>query len=122
MKAGKFTEAQNKEEETETINSASAIVEYLEKNHGKIPKYVCEEPQDLVDKIILDLKRYTKNLIYEDKSLGQEIEKYLQSRKNSEEVKKTKEEAEKLGLDYVPLTDDDLADFKEQQELMKEHD
>lgn len=122
MKAGKFTEAQNKEEETETINSASAIVEYLEKNHGKIPKYVCDEPQDLVDKIILDLKRYTKNLIYEDKSLGQEIEKYLQSRKNSEEVKKTKEEAEKLGLDYVPLTDDDLADFKEQQELMKEHD
>jgi len=41
-----------------------------------------------VDQIILDLKTYTKNLIYEDKSLAQEIEQYLQNKKNSEEMKK----------------------------------
>jgi len=43
-----------------------------------------------VDKIILDLKTYTKSLIYEDKSLAQEIEKYLQEKKIATQMKKDK--------------------------------
>jgi hypothetical protein len=73
----------------------------VEAHGGQIPKYECKEPQDIVDKIILDLKAYTKSLIYEDKSLAQEIEKYLQDKKISEEMRKDKKEAKEKGLDQV---------------------
>jgi hypothetical protein len=49
----------------------------------------------------MDLKAYNKNLIYEDKSLAQEVEKYLQDKRISEEMKKDKKEAKEKGLDEV---------------------
>jgi hypothetical protein len=44
-----------------------------------------------MDKIIFDLKEYTKNLIYEDKALAQEIEKYIQDKRIADAKKKDKE-------------------------------
>jgi hypothetical protein len=122
MKSAKFTEAQNKEKDAGAIDSASAIVDFVEAHSGEIPRYVCDEPQDLIDQIILDLKEYNRSLIYEDKSLAQEIEKYLQDKRISEEMKKDKKAAKEKGLDEVELDDDDFVDYKKELNHMKDHD
>lgn len=122
MKSAKFTEAQNREKEDGGINSISALVDWVEANEGAIPKYECTQPQDLIDEIILDLKAYNKSLIYEDKSLAQEIEKYLQDKRIADSMKKDKKEAKKNGLSQVQLEDEDFVDYKESIRKMKEHD
>ena len=70
----------------------------------------------------MDLKSYNRSLIYEDKSLAQEIEKYLQDKRISEDMKKDKKEAREKGLDIVELTDEDHINHKEYLENMKKHD
>ena len=122
MKSAKFTEAQNKDKDGSAIDSASAIVDFVQSHSGAIPRLHYDQPQDLVDQIIMDLKAYNKNLIYEDKSLAQEVEKYLQDKRISEEMKKDKKEAKEKGLDEVQLTDEDIIKYKETMEQMKEHD
>ncbi len=122
MKSAKFTEAQNKTAEGEGINSISALVDFVEANSGAVPKYECNEPQDIIDEIILDLKAYNKSLIYEDKSLAQEIEKYLQDKKIADEMKKDKKEAKQKGLSEVQLQDSDIINYKESIRQMQEHD
>ncbi len=122
MKAAKFTEAQNKDGNGNAIDSVSALVDFVESHSGAVPRYECHEPQDIVDQIIADLKEYNKSLIYEDKSLAQEIEKYLQDKKISEEMKKDKQEAKSKGLDYVELEDEDFIQHKENLIKMRQHD
>ena len=122
MKSAKFTEAQNKDKTSNSIDSASAIVDFVEAHSGQIPKYECKQPQDIVDKIILDLKTYTKSLIYEDKSLAQEIEKYLQEKKIATQMKKDKKQADEKGLDYVPIEDEDIIQHKQYTQEMRQHD
>ncbi len=122
MKSAKFTEAQNKDKDGDAIDSASAIVDFVEAHTGEIPRYECKEPQDIVDQIIADLKAYNKSLIYEDKSLAQEIEKYLQDKRISEEMKKDKKDARAKGLENVELEDDDFTDYKNSLNHMKSHD
>ena len=122
MKSARFTEAQNKEKEGEYIDSASAIVDFVEGKSGAIPRYECKESQDLIDQIIIDLKAYNKSLIYEDKSLAQQIEKYLQDRRNSEAMKKDKQDAKRMGLDQFEQSDQDYVDYKESLRKMKDHD
>ena len=119
MKSAKFTQAQNKDKDNNQIDSASALVDFVQAHSGQIPRYSCDEPQDIIDQIILDLKAYNKNLIYEDKSLAQEIEKYLQDKRNSEEMKKDKKEAKLKGLDVVQLEDDDFSEYKKTLQQMK---
>lgn len=122
MKSAKFTEAQNKDTEGQSIDSVSALVDFVEANEGAVPKFECHEPQDLIDKIILDLKAYNKSLIYEDKSLAQEIEKYLQDKRIADQMRKDKKEAKEKGLDHVELQDNDFVDHKESLRKMREHD
>ena len=122
MKSAKFTEAQNKDGDGKNIDSASAIVDFVEAHSGQIPRMKIEEPLDIVDKIIFDLKAYTRNLIYDDPSLAQEIEKYLQDKRISEQMKKDKEEAAAKGLDYVPLEDQDMVAYKDTLRHMSEED
>lgn len=122
MKSAKFTEAQNKDKDVDNIDSASAIVDFVEAHSGEIPRYVCDEPQDIIDQIITDLKAYNKNLIYEDKSLAQEIEKYLQDKRISSEMKKDKKAARAKGLDDVELEDYDFTDYKDALRNMRKHD
>lgn len=122
MKSAKFTEAQNKEKEGDGIDSASAIVDFVELHSGEVPKYECKQPQDLVDTIIQDLKNYNKSLIYEDKSLAQQIEKYLQDRRNMEKMRADKQQALQDGSDIVQLQDDDYIEFRENHDDMVQHD
>jgi hypothetical protein len=113
MKAAKFTEAQNKEGKSDFLDSIGEMVAYCEKNGGQIPKYEIQVPYDIVDKIIADLKQYNKSLIYEDKSLAEEIEQYLKKKEIAEDMKRSREEAKEKGLDYVELNDEDYEEFKE---------
>ena len=122
MKSAKFTEAQNKDKQGNAIDSASAIVDFVQAHSGQIPRYHCDEPQDIVDQIIADLKAYNKSLIYEDKSLAQEIEKYLQDKRISDEMKKDKKDAKAKGLEEVELEDNDFTDYKNSLNQMKNHD
>ena len=122
MKSAKFTEAQNKDKEAGVIDSASAIVDFVEAHSGEVPRYICDEPQDIIDQIIADLKGYNKSLIYEDKSLAQEIEKYLQDKRISEEMKQDKKQARARGQENVELEDDDFTDYKNALNHMKAHD
>jgi hypothetical protein len=68
------------------------------------------------------LKAYNKSLIYEDKSLAQEIEKYLQEKRIAEEMKKDKKDASNKGLEVVELEDNDFVDFKDFTSDLKEQD
>ena len=122
MKSAKFTEAQNKSNEGAGIDSASAIVDFVEAHSGQIPKYDCSQPQDIVDNIILDLKAYTRNLIYEDKALAQEIEKYLQNKKISDAMKEDKAAAKQQGLEKPELDDSSYIEYKQALAEMQQHD
>ena len=122
MKAAKFTEAQNKDSDGDSFDSVSAIVDFVEAHSGAIPKYECKEPQDVMDKIIFDLKEYTKNLIYEDKALAQEIEKYIQDKRIADAKKKDKEQARSKGSSVVEITDEDYVEYQQAMEKMKQHD
>jgi len=61
-------------------------------------------------------------LIYGDTSLAREIEKYLQDKRNSEDMKKDRQEAKANGTYTVELNDQDHINFKDVINLMKEHD
>lgn len=121
MKSGKFTEAQNKDNKDNFVDSVSALVDYVEANSGAIPKYDCKQPQDVIDKIILDLKEYNKSLIYEDKALAQEIEKYLKDRRISQEMRLSRNKSQSEPGNFE-LTDEDFIDFKDVIEGMRSHD
>lgn len=120
MKSAKFTEAQNKETNTDFVDSVGQLVDYCEKEGGRIPKYEIKTDYDIIDTIINDLKVYNKNLIYEDKSLAQEIEQYLKNKAAAEEMKRDKEAAKAKGLDRVEISDKDFKDFREAIQKDKE--
>lgn len=119
-KSAKFTAAQNKEQKNDFVDCIGEMVAYCEKNGGEIPRYEIKVPNDIVDKVIADLKEYNRSLIYEDKALAQQIENYIKNRENAENMKKDREEAKKQGLSEVELQDehykeyyDDIAEQKE---------
>jgi len=112
MKSAKFTEAQNKAEKGDFLDSIGEMVAYCEKEGGQIPKYEIKVPYDIIDKIIDDLKLYNKTLIYEDKSLAEEIELYLKNKENAESMRRDREEARAKGLDQVELEDKDFLEFE----------
>ena len=113
MKAAKFTEAQNKADKADFVDSAGQLVAYCEKEGGQIPRLEIKADHDIVDAVIADLKRYNKSLIYEDKSLAQEIEQYLKNKEAADQMKRDRAEALAMGLEDVELKDDDYTEFKE---------
>lgn len=122
MKSGKFTEAQNKESDSKTFDSISSLVDFVQAKSGGMPKYKCNQPRDIIDKVISDLKDYTKSLIYEDKSLAQEIEKYLQDKRISEEMKQDKKQAKSQGLTQRQLKERDYIEYRRKMDKMMQHD
>ena len=113
MKSAKFTEAQNKEGKSDFVDSVGQLVAYCEKEGGKIPKFEIKADHDIVDTVVRDLKSYNKSLIYEDKSLAQEIEQYLRNREIAEQMKRDRAEARLNNLDEVELNDNDYKKYKE---------
>lgn len=113
MKSAKFTEAQNKADEKDFMNSIGQLVAYCEKEGGQIPQYKIDVPKDVIDTVVEDLKEYNKSLIYEDKTLAQEIEQYLKNKEAAEQMRRDREAAKEEGLEAVELTDKDFLDFNQ---------
>ena len=107
------TAAQNKEDKKDFIDSVGQLVAYCEKNGGAIPRYQIKAPLDIIDKVIQDMKDYTKNLIYQDSSLGRQIEDYIKQARAAADRKRDREEAKRLGLEVPELTDEDILKFKQ---------
>lgn len=121
-KSAKFTAAQNKENKEDFVDCIGSMVSYCEKVGGKIPKYEIVVELDIVDKVINDLKGYTRSLIYEDTALARQIEDYIKKRENMDAMKKDKEEAKKKGLDEVQVEDKDIQEHLEMIEEDKQAD
>ena len=116
------TAAQNKEDKKDFVDSVGQLVAYCEKHGGAIPRYNIAVPLDIVDKVIQDMKDYTKNLIYQDSSLGRQIEDYIKQARAASQRKRDREEAKRLGLDVPELSDQDIIKFKEFLKQEKEKD
>ena len=121
MKAGKFTEAQRKEEKTGEFDSVGQIVYFAEKEGGKIPRHVIDTPLDIVDEAIDNLKKYTHDLIVNDPSLSQMLEMFIKRRENAQQHKKDLEEAKAKGLENIEINTEDyeeLNDFLEEEKSL----
>ena len=116
------TAAQNKEEKKDFVDSVGQLVAYCEKHGGAIPRYQIKAPLDIIDKVINDMKDYTKNLIYQDASLGRQIEDYIKEARAAAERKRDREEAKRIGLDVPELTDEDILKFKQFIKAQKQKD
>ena len=112
-KSAKFTATQNEVKEEDFITSVGELVAYCEKNGGAIPRFEIETKRDIVDEVISDLKGYTKDLIYQDKSLAQQIEGYLKKREIAEQQKQDRLDAKAKGLSAIEFTDKDYAEHFE---------
>lgn len=107
------TAAQNKQEKKDFVDSVGQLVAYCQKNGGAIPRYQIKVPYDIADKIIADMKEYTKTLIYQDSSLGRQIQDYIKQARAADERRRDREKAKEMGLDAPELTDQDIINFKE---------
>lgn len=79
-KSAKFTEAQNKEEQTRDLDSIGELVNFVEREGGIIPQFENDEeyPQDKIDYTIKDMQRYVTRLVKEELGLGDLIESYIE--------------------------------------------
>lgn len=121
-KSAKFTAAQNKEIKSDFVDCIGEMVAYCEKNGGQIPRMKIDAPNDIVDKVIMDLKEYTRSLIYDDKSLAQQIENYIKQRENADAMKKDRAEAKKKGFNQIEIKDRDYQAYFENIAKEKEED
>lgn len=127
MKSGKWTAAQNKAEEEDIVDSVGELVALCEKE-GFIPKYYTDKPQDHVDRVIEDLKKYTTNLVVEESGLGSLIESAVkQIEEEKERIKAAAEQSEEQSEDDLfdydkvdsVLDTEDFAEFKEFEEELE---
>lgn len=116
MKSAKFTEAQKKDKDSNSFDSIGELVAFCEKEGGQIPKYEITYPNDIIDKVIMDLKQYTNSLITQDAGLAQQIEQYIKKKEIAEEQKKNRQQALDNGDTLVEITDDDVAEYYNQLE------
>lgn len=133
MKSGKFTAAQNKEEQGEYVDSISEIVALCEKD-GFIPRFYQDSPNDKVDRTIQDMQIYTRNLVETEHDLGDLLETAAkQVAKDREEEANVSAEAageedrlEKELFDTPPdergYTASDEAAFQDFEEDLEEQD
>ena len=119
MKSAKFTEAQNKEEKADFIDSFGELVAFCEKEGGFIEKYCTDQPKDIVDLTLNDMKTYTRNLIEQDSGLAQQIEQYLKKKMIAEEMKQAERED---GENYREDQDNDYVELFEAIERDREAD
>lgn len=129
MKSGRFTAAQNKEANTEFVDSIGELVEMCEKQ-GYIERYYIEKPNDKVDITIQDLQRYTRKLIEEETNLNDMLEIAIKQNAREDE-----EDAKNNDTDIIEFDDDnaieevenemktqDYVDFEEFKDLERKAD
>ena len=128
MKSGKFTAAQNKSENDEVVDSIGEIVALCEKE-GFIARYYIDKPNDKVDKTIMDMQKYTHDLVTEELGLGNLIENAIQQlqkeKDTNDEILKDEESFEDDLFKYEdvdPITDADFSEFADLEEELSEED
>lgn len=117
-KSGKFTEAQNKEEQERYLDSIGELVSLVEREGGAIPQFCDpdEYPQDKIDFTLKDLKTYNYNLAVNELNLGDLIESYIEKleKAEAEDVKDLNEglitNAEEEAA--MEVTDDEAFEFQ----------
>lgn len=128
MRSGKWTAAQIKEDQTDAIDSIGQIVAICERD-GFIPRYYSDGPQDKPDKVLMDLQKYTHDLVVNESGLGIMIENAMKQMKEEEERIKAAAEAKEAGNedadlfnydDDIKLTTDDYQEFSEFEEDLEE--
>ena len=118
LKSGKFAAAQAKDEETDFVDSVGELVTLAEEQ-GFIPKYYISQPNDMVDQTIMDMQRYTYNLVTQETSLGTMLEaamKQIEQDRENEKNVSTEEEDDNSDLfnyDEKPLKVEDFQSFDE---------
>ena len=130
MKSGKWTAAQIKESEENAIDSIGQIVAICERD-GFIPRYYVDGPQDKPDKVLLDLQKYTHDLVVNESGLGVMIENAMKQMKEEEERIKAAAEAKVSGqdedqdlfnYDEEKVTVNDYVEFSEFEESLEDYD
>ena len=133
MKSGKFTAAQNKEEQGEFVDSISEIVALCEKD-GFIPRFYQDSPNDKVDRTIQDMQIYTRNLVETEHDLGDLLEtaakQVAKDRENEANVSaeaageedRLEKELFDTPSDEKYYTASDEADFQDFEEDLEEQD
>ena len=117
LKSGKFSAAQAKDEETDFVDSVGELVSLAEEE-GFIPKYYISQPNDMVDQTIMDMQRYTYNLVTQETSLGAMLEtamKQIEQDRENEKTMNTEDDdtSDLFNYDEKPLTVDDFKTFDE---------
>ena len=122
------TAAQNKAEQGEYVDCICELVQICEEQ-GFIPRYYTDGPQDKVDKIILDMQKYTHDLVTEEMGLGNLIEnaiKQLQDEREAIREAASKEDGDEddalFNFDPVAITDKDMEDFRDFEESLESED
>ena len=115
-KSAKFTAAQNKNKDDNVIDAAGILVSEVERLGGKIPAVDLHIKRDIIDKQMEDMKRYTRDLVEQDKSLAREIEDYIKELRAKDAVRRDQEAAAARGQDTVQLTDKDLMQLRQHEE------
>jgi len=94
MKSAKFTAVQRTAaDRTGGLNTFSEFYEYMEKE-GFIPKYHMDEPQDIVDNTLANIKNWTRNLVLGDPNIGKIVDETLKKMSAGEQVEEEIKEIE----------------------------
>lgn len=130
MKAGKWTAAQNKVEENELIDSIGELVALCERD-GYIPRFYIDQPNDKADRVLQDMRQYTKTLVENETGLSAMVDRAMKQIEEEEERLKLAAEAgenadEEALFNYESLEaeyeDSDYAEFNELEEELEEED
>ena len=113
-RSSKFTEAQNKEEQTREIDSIGELVAFVEREGGAIPLYEdpIKYPKDKVDFTIKDMQNYVNRLVRDELGLGDLIESFIEKT----EKQKT-ETVEDIMRDSFKSPEDDMLTEEESIEF-----
>jgi polyhydroxyalkanoate synthesis regulator phasin len=128
MKAGKWTAQQNKEEGNDAIDSIGELVAICERD-GFIPKYFSEGPKDKADRVLQDMKIYTKDLIESETGLTTKMERALVQIEEEEarikaaaEMGDDAEEEAMFNYDKPVFELEDYSEFKDFEAELSEED
>ena len=121
-KSLKFTEAQNKEDKAGEFDAVGAIVAFAEKEGGFIPEWEIEAPRDIIDVILEDNRKYIRTLWENDTHLAQQIEEFMEKIEIQRQQKEDAKKAKEMGLDEVPIEDEDYKEYYNQLEKQRNAD
>lgn len=109
-KAAKFTDSQKKEQKRRDIDSVGELVKFVEMNGGIIPDIdydPIDEPQDKIDFMIKDMKKYIDNLVKNELGLSNLIESYIKKA----EKNKAQSVEDIMVQGFADQDDDDLSAY-----------